>query len=70
MPAEDWVLLHSYYSLQQAEILRNTLTAEGIPCEIVNRIDSIYPVLGAVELYVHRDYVMQANHILDQGKDE
>ena len=43
--SEGWMIFRSYYNLQEAEIDKGLLEANGIPCVIKNEcIASVYPM--------------------------
>ncbi|UPT69156.1 MAG: DUF2007 domain-containing protein [Sphingobacteriales bacterium JAD_PAG50586_3] len=60
----DWVKIYSADSPYKAEIAMGLLAEHGIEAITFNKIDSVY-LLGDVEVYVHRDLVALAKHILE-----
>lgn len=66
----NWVCIATYFVLFDAELARNTLMASNIPCEIVNNVNSFYPSIGTIELFVQRDDVMQAKMLLNQFNED
>jgi hypothetical protein len=66
----NWVCIATYFVLFDAELARNTMMAANIPCEIVNNVNSFYPSIGTIELFVQRDDVMQAKRLLNQDDEE
>ena len=62
---KDWVKIFTSADTYQVEIFRAMLEDNGIPAVIISLKDSMYVTLNAgVELYVHRDNVIQAMHLI------
>jgi len=66
----NWVNIANYSILFDAELARNTLIAADIDCEIVNNVNSFYPSIGSIELYVQRDDIIESKMILNRDFDE
>lgn len=64
----DWVSVDSYSFTALAEIKKALLISEGIQAIVINQQSSPH-LIGDVDLYVHRDDVIQAKRILDEHKD-
>lgn len=64
----DWVSVDSYSFTALAEIKKVLLISEGIQAIVINQQSSPH-LIGDVDLYVHRDDVIQAKRILDEHKD-
>jgi hypothetical protein len=61
---KNWVMVHSSTNLQKLELLKSILLDKGIDAVVLNRQDSIYPVLGEIELYVKRDMAIPAMKVI------
>jgi hypothetical protein len=51
----DWTIIHKEKSVIQAELIKNEIESNEIPCYIINRKDSSYPIFGNYILYVPKD---------------
>jgi hypothetical protein len=63
---EIWELVFSTTIPYKAEIIKAVLEEENITCVIINKQDSSYLSFGEIELYVKRNEVLQAKHILNR----
>ena len=63
---EPWEKIYSSISPPRVELLRSLLENEGIPAVIVNKQDSMYVMIGEVELYTKRDYILKAKNIIEK----
>jgi hypothetical protein len=61
----DWASVDSYSFTALAEIKKALLISEGIQAIVINTQSSQH-LVGDVDLYVHRDDVIQAKRILDE----
>lgn len=60
------VLLTSYNSVEEAEIVAGMLRSNGIPCEVENRNNLYVPVFNGADLIVfEKDFDRARNLILD-----
>ncbi len=60
----DWVKIYSVDTPYKAELAIGLLAEHGIEAVTFNKKDSVY-LFGDVEVYVHRDSVAIAKHILE-----
>ena len=65
---QDWVSVDSFSFTALAEIKKALLISEGIQAIVINAQSSAH-LIGDVDLYVHRDDVIKAKHILDEHKE-
>ena len=63
---ENWVEIYSSQDLIEAEIVKQKVQKEGIPVRLINKQDSNYINFGAIHLYVDRDHVIKAKHIISK----
>lgn len=63
---ESWEKIYSSISPPRVELLRSLLENEGIPAVIVNKQDSMYVMIGEVELYTTREYILKAKNIIEK----
>ena len=69
MNQSNWARIYSTQAPHKAEIAKDVLEQEGIKCVVVDKQDTAYGgVFGEIEIYVQREDVIQAKHIL--GKRE
>lgn len=64
MNRDNWAKIQSTKERYKAEIIKDVLEQEAIQCVIVDKKDSAYGVFGELELYVQRENVIKAKHIL------
>ena len=57
------VHIHSVDRIYVAELIKQMLANNGIPCFIVNKQDSFYK-LGDIEIYTNRDQVIRAKKLI------
>lgn len=62
---KDWVKIFASVDVQLVEIMRSLLDENSIISVVLNQKDSMYNAFGDVELYVHRDFVVQAKHLIN-----
>ena len=63
---DNWVSVAQLTDSIKSEILKSMLETEGIKCVIVNKQDSAYPTIGHIQLFVEKDNVIQAKHLLSK----
>ena len=63
---KDWVLADCFTMAAIAELKKAVLLENNIEAIVLNAQDSSY-MFGAVELYVHRDYLISAKKLLEEG---
>lgn len=63
---KDWVLADSYSMAAIAELKKAVLLESNIEAIVLNAQDSSY-MFGSVELYVHRDNLIKAKRLLEEG---
>jgi hypothetical protein len=61
---KDWVCVFHTDQSYQAEIAKEILENEGLECVIMNEHDSIFPSIGEVEVWVHRDFETKSTELL------
>lgn len=49
---EDWVMVYSTANHQTAEIIKQLLAENEIAAVLMNRMDSMYPSIGEVDIFV------------------
>jgi Putative prokaryotic signal transducing protein len=65
---EGWVKVFASDDLMQAKFAEDVLKQEGIASHIVNKPDSVLPMLGEATLYVQEAFAEEATTILrDSG---
>lgn len=64
----DWVKVFSTDQSYKAEIAKSLLEDDGIQAVVINKKDTLYKSFGEVELYVKRDYVLQAKKLLSKSE--
>lgn len=64
---DNWLLLCSSISEVEAILIRDSLGNSGIKTHILNKQDSMYPMLGQVELYVRANDFDTAREILNSS---
>ncbi len=52
----------------EAHVLAARLRKEGIPCQVVDKKDSVYVMIGHVELYVPSSVHLEARKLLRSWK--
>ena len=63
---KDWVRVYETQQEYLAEIARSVLFDNDIESVIINKKDSIYNILGDIEIYVNRDNLIRAKQILQK----
>jgi len=66
--SKKWEKVYSALSLQQVEIMRIMLGQNDIPAVVVNKQDSMYVMIGEVELHVQQDNVMRAINLIEKAQ--
>lgn len=66
---KDWVQIYSDTFAPKAEIIRLYLENNGIPAMILNQQDTAH-MHGEIEIFVKRDTVIRAKHLITQWEDE
>ena len=64
--SKKWEKVYSALSLQQVEIMRIMLEQNDIPAVVINKQDSMYVMIGEVELHVQKDNVMRAINLIEK----
>ena len=62
---EDWACIHTTTQQYIAELLKGLLLENDIPAVVLSTKDSIYGTFGEFQLYVHRDKIIPARHLID-----
>lgn len=60
----NWVLIYTSPTVHIIEMVKANLTLHHIDSTTINKMDSSYPHVGDIELYVDRDKVMEAKQII------
>lgn len=63
------VLLTSYNSVEEAEIVAGMLRSNGIPCEVENRNNLYVPVFNGADLIVFEKDYNQARQLIQANND-
>lgn len=63
------VLLTSYSSVEEAEIVAGMLRNNGIPCEVENRNNLYVPVFNGADLIVFEKDFDRARNLVLENKD-
>jgi hypothetical protein len=61
---DGWVDIYTADSQYKAELIVGLLSENGIEAIMLNQQDSVY-LIGEIKIYVHRDNVVLAKHILE-----
>lgn len=64
---KKWEKVYSAFSMQQAVIMRMMLEQNDIPAVVVNKQDSMYVMIGEVELHVQQENVMRAINLIEKS---
>ena len=70
MQKDNWAKIYSTTVHYKAEIAKDVLEQADIKSVIVDKKDSAYGVFGEIELYVQRENVVKAKHILNKNEAE
>lgn len=62
-----WVLMKTFSTEEEAIAMQMKLEEAGIPARCINRIDSVYPMMGNVELFVPENDSVLAKFVLEQN---
>ena len=63
---KDWVKIFTSSDSYRVEIFRALLEDNGIAAVIISHQDSMYVTINAgIDLYVHRDHVIQAKRLIE-----
>ncbi len=70
---KNWVCVHETTMEHDAQMVRNYLRDQEIPCEILSKKDSSYLVnfgdLSVIYVYVHADFEEQAKKAMKEWQD-
>lgn len=66
---DNWVEIYSTQDLIEAEIIKQKIQKEGIAVRLINKQDSNYVNFGSVHLYVDRDHVIKAKHLINKSQE-
>lgn len=69
MSNPEWEKIYTGESEFEVEILRSMLEGNEIPAMILNKQDSFYKVIGSVELYTQRSYVVKAINLIREAQE-
>jgi hypothetical protein len=61
----DWQIILQESDGMLAQLLKNEVELNDIPCYLINRTDSSYPIFGKSVLYVPRDQADVAKAVID-----
>ncbi|MFH0896363.1 MAG: DUF2007 domain-containing protein [Bacteroidota bacterium] len=68
---KDWAIIFSAEDFYKVELYRSLLEENGIESIVINKQDSMYVTINAgIELYVKRDNVIQAMHLLENSEQK
>ena len=62
---KDWVKIQSFDRIHQAELRKDILENNGVPCVIINEKDSLF-LLGEIELYVKGFDEAKAKELIEE----
>ena len=63
---KDWVQIYQNSQQHLAELIKGMLSEHEINAIVLSTRDSIYGSFGEYQLYVHRDDVIRANHLIEK----
>lgn len=66
---QKWIILLIDSNLTRLFLIKNLLEENGIPAQIINKSDSVYPTLGESELYVEIDQQSAAFKLVESMQD-
>jgi len=61
----DWINIFDAGNIQEAEMIKGMLLAQGIECNIMNKRDSAY-LMGNVEIYVQQKDEISAKKLINE----
>ena len=61
----EWVSIYSNTFLPKVELIKHSLENEGIAAMVLNQQDLAYVSIGEIELYVKRENVIKAKHLIE-----
>jgi hypothetical protein len=64
----EWVKIYEDTSMQNVAAIRNELEQENIVSNTMNKIDTLYPSLGEIEVYVQPENEEKAKEIISRLK--
>jgi hypothetical protein len=64
----EWVKIYEDTSMQNVAAIRNELEQESIVSNTMNKIDTLYPSLGEIEVYVQPENEEKAKEIISRLK--
>ncbi len=70
MSRPEWEKIYTGITEFEVEILRSMLEEHEIPAMVLNKQDSVYKVIGSVELYTLRPYVVKAINLIRKATEE
>ncbi|MCB0762902.1 MAG: DUF2007 domain-containing protein [Flavobacteriales bacterium] len=62
----QWVLLYTTTDATHAELLRQMLVSNEIPCLLLNKMSSAHNLFGQVELSVKGEDVIAARRLIEK----
>lgn len=66
MKDSNWAMIFTTKAAYRAEIAKDVLEDAGITCVLINKQDTAYGgVFGSVEVYVQRENVLRAKHLME-----
>ena len=68
--SKDWVEIFSSQHAIEAEIIKQKLEQSGIEVRYINKQDSSYINFGAIHIFVDRNDIIKAKHIISKKEDE
>lgn len=63
---KDWVTIFSTDKEYQAHIIKDMLEDNEIQAVLINKHDSAYVTIGDVEVYVKKENVVKARHLIEK----
>lgn len=64
----NWVCVYRSTILHNVELVRHLLDENDIKAVVLNQQDSFYPVIGEINLFVHRDHVIRSKKIIQDSE--
>jgi len=66
---KDWVKVYSSSDVIKAEIVKSSLLENNIQAVVINKRDSSLLVIGEAEVYVKKEDVLMATHLIKNVLD-
>lgn len=63
----DWIKIYAADTQYKADLIVGLLKENGIEAVTLSKQDSVY-LIGEIDIYVHRDAVVTAKHILENAQ--